>query len=152
MPPEILSVVSALAGVMLGALLNLLVTRSLKLHEWRLVLTREQIADRRKLYAEFLVHTSRLFAQSLERTVANLGELDAITTYYCQIELVASVQVIEAANGLSKDLLQLQTDGRVLESSRFYELKQAFIQAAQRELLALEGEAAKAPLRWGSRP
>ncbi|MGY6276734.1 hypothetical protein [Methylomonas sp. MgM2] len=75
---EIVAIAGALAGVLLGGLINYFASRSVKNHEWKLAIAKEQSVVRQKLYSEFLVEAQRLVIQSHDEKASTLNELNVL--------------------------------------------------------------------------
>ena len=101
MPPEIIAVLGTLFGALVGGLINYLSSRSVKNHEWRLSLAKDQAVSRQKLYAEFLVEAQRLVMQAHEEKISSLSDLNALNGKFAEVSLVAPDSVVEAAKKLT---------------------------------------------------
>ena len=78
-------IVAALAGVVIGALLNFFVMRYSKSQDWKYVLAKERSALRLKIYAEFLVESQRIVFVSIGEKSFDLNELTAMNGKYAEL-------------------------------------------------------------------
>lgn len=133
MSSELIAVVGTLAGVMFGGLINYFANRSVKNHEWKLALAREQSATRQKLYAEFLVEAQRLVVQAREEKVSSLADLNGLNGKFAEVSLIAPDSVIEPAKKLADYAITSHSVQPAIEVANFFQLKEAFITAARQE-------------------
>ena len=110
MPSEVVAVLGALAGVLIGGLVNYFTHRSVKNHEWRLALARDDAARRQKLYSEFLVEAQKLVAQAREEKLTSLCDLNPIYGKLAEIRLVAGQTVIDHATMLAEYAVTSQSN------------------------------------------
>ncbi len=136
MRSELIAVVGALAGVIIGGLINFLASRSAKNLEWRQALAREKMSTRQKLYAEFLVECQRLVVAAMEEKLSGPRELNVMNGKFAEISLVADEKVIECAKKLADYALSSHSQGGVGDRD-FFVLKQSFINAARTEIASL---------------
>lgn len=134
MPSELVAVLAALAGVILGGLINFLASRNVKDREWRLALAKEQIASRQKLYSEFLIECQRLVVEAMEEKVASPRELNTMNSKFAQITLIANEEVVECAKKVADYALSSHSQAGVGASKDFFSIKQRFINAARKEI------------------
>jgi hypothetical protein len=137
MASELLPVASALGGVLTGGFINYFAMRSVKNYEWKLALAKEQMASRQKLYAEFLVEAQRLVVQAIERKIAGATELHTMYGKFAEISLVASEAVVDSARAVADYALASHSPDGPSESSNFFSLKQAFIDAARKDIASV---------------
>jgi len=137
MASELLPVASVLAGVLTGGFINYFAMRSVKSYEWKLALAKEQMASRQKLYAEFLVEAQRLVVEAMERKIARPTELNAMNGKFAEISLVASEAVVNSARAVADYALESQSAAGPTESSDFFSLKRAFIDAARKDIASV---------------
>ena len=104
MPSEVVAVLGALAGVLIGGLVNYFTHRSVKNHEWRLALARDDAARRQKLYSEFLVEAQKLVAQAREEKLTSLCDLNPIYGKLAEIRLVAGQTARSCASSSGRPL------------------------------------------------
>jgi hypothetical protein len=100
MRPEFITVFATLFGVLVGGFINYFSSRSVKNHEWRLALARDQVASRQKLYAEFLVEAQRLATQAIEEKLSSVSDFSALLGKHAEISLVSPEGVVDAAQKL----------------------------------------------------
>jgi len=142
MSADIIAVVGTLSGVLIGGLINYFASRSVKNHEWRLVLAREQSAVRHKIYAEFLVETQRLVTQAREEKISSLANLDLLNGKFAELSLVAPDRVLEAAKKLADYAITSHSAQPAKEVADFFKLKEMFIAVARQDIAAtLNGKA-----------
>jgi hypothetical protein len=100
------SVLAALGGSVIGAttpvLSNFVLQRSLTQRE----LTNREIAQREELYAEFIRQGTACYAKALSQSLENIDEVVAMYALVNRIRLFASVNVLEAAEGFVKKLVE----------------------------------------------
>jgi hypothetical protein len=137
MPSELIAVLGTLAGVTFGGLINYFANRSVKNHEWKLALAREQSAIRQKLYAEFLVEAQRLVAQAREETISSLADLNAMNGKFAEVSLIARDSVLEAAKKLADYAITSHSAQPAKEVAGFFRLKEAFIIAARQDIAGM---------------
>lgn len=141
MSSELIAVLGTLFGALVGGLINYVATRSMKNHEWRLALARDQAASRQKLYAEFLVEAQRLVVQAREEKVSSLSDLNVLNGKFGEVSLLASDSVIEAAKKLADYAITSNSRQPAKEVVDFFKLKEAFIAAARQDIATVLSEA-----------
>ncbi len=134
MPSETIAVLGTLSGVLIGGFINYLASRSVKNHEWKLALAKEQSAIRHKLYAEFLVETQRLVVQAREEKISSLADLNMLNGKFAEVSLVASGMVVEAAKKLADYVITSHSAQPAKEVADFFKLKEAFIAVARQDI------------------
>jgi hypothetical protein len=75
MAPEIVTLIAALSGAIVGGLINLLSSRSTKTHEWKLTLLRDKASMRQRLYSELLVQCE---SHRVSRRPVGLSQTDMV--------------------------------------------------------------------------
>lgn len=141
MPSELIAVLGTLSGALLVGLINYFSNRSAKNHEWRLMLARDQVANRQKLYAEFLVEAQRLVVQAREDKITSLSHLNALNEKYAEVCLVAPESVIEAAKKLSDYAITSHPVQPAKEVADFFRFKEGFIAVAREDMAKVLSEA-----------
>src|SRR5713101_2907284 len=131
MPSELIAVLGTLSGALLVGLINYFSNRSVKNHEWRLALARDQVANRQKLYSEFLVEVQRLVVQAREDKISSLIDFNAINGKLAKVCLIAPSSVIEEAKKLANYAITSHAVQPAKEVANFFILKEAFIAAAR---------------------
>lgn len=144
MPVELSTVAITLSTTLIGAavagVISYVAGRGMKIYEWRLSLAKEDIAARRRLYAEFLAEADRLILQSMERKLTATSALKELTVKLSEISLLSTEPVLEAAKAICDYALSAHTAERATRDERnFYELKKNFIAAARNEIASYEG-------------
>lgn len=134
MHSELIAVFGTLLGVLIGGLINYLANRSVKNHEWRLALAKDQVAARQKLYAGFLVEAQRLAVQASERKVSTVAELDLMGEKFAEISLVAPDSILEVARRRADCAVVSHSAQLTTEAADFFQLKIAFIAAARQDI------------------
>jgi hypothetical protein len=140
-PPEILAVLGTLLGALVGGLINYFSSRSVKNHEWRLALAKDQVASRQKLYAEFLVEAQRLVVQAREEKITSLADLNALNSKFAEVSLVAPDGVVEAAQKLTDSAITSHSAQPAKEVADFFKLKMSFIAEARQDIARVLSEA-----------
>lgn len=141
MAPEIITTIAALGGTLVGGLINYLSSRSVKNHEWRLSLAKDQVASRQKLYAEFLVEAQRLVLQAHEEKISSLYDLNALTSKFAEISLVAPDSVVEAARKLTDTAIASHVVPPAKEVADFFKLRAAFISSVRQDIARVLSDA-----------
>ena len=141
MQPEVIAVLGTLAGALLVGLINHFSNRSVKNHEWRLALARDQVASRQKLYAEFLVESQRLVVQARESKVFSLNDLNALNGKYAEVCLIAPQSVINEAKKLAEYAITSHAVQPAKEVADFFRLKEGFIVVARKDVAKVLSEA-----------
>ncbi len=134
MPSETIAVLGTLSGVLIGGFINYLASRSVKNHEWKLALAKEQSAIRHKLYAEFLVETQRLVVQAREEKISSLADLNMLNGKFAEVSLIAPGIVVEAAKKLADYVITSHSAQPAKEVADFFKLKEAFIAVARQDI------------------
>lgn len=127
---------ASLASAITAGYLSFLAGRSLHTHQWRLALIREQILDRRQLYARFLAEADRNLMAVIEGR-KSLQNITPLLTMVAEISLVGSKDVLSSA----KHVAELGINANSTESEGTGDhasAKAAFIDAARSEIEALE--------------
>jgi hypothetical protein len=134
MPSELIAVLGTLFGTLVGGLINYCTTRSVKNHEWRLALARDQAAVRQKLYAEFLVEAQRLVVQAREDKVSSLSDLNPLNGKFAEVSLLAPEDVMGAAKKLANYAITSHSVQPAKEIADFFKLKEEFVSSARRDI------------------
>jgi hypothetical protein len=134
MPADITAVIGALSGVLIGGLINYFASRSVKNHEWRLVLAKEQSTVRHKIYAEFLVETQRLVTQAREGKITSLSDLDLLNGKFAELSFVAPDRVLEAAKKLADYAITSHGAQPAEEVAEFFKLREVFVATARKDI------------------
>lgn len=127
---------TALVAVMAAAL-SYAAGKGMKRQEWDLNLRREKVAVRQRLYAEFLAEADRQILQSMKEKISDTTALYEITRKFSEIELLSSSDVCAAAKSICDHVV----GSHAVEEktgANFYELKQAFIRNARKEIASYE--------------
>lgn len=134
MPNELIAVLGALGGVLVGGLTNYVATRSVKHHEWQLALAKDQVATRQKLYAEFLVEVQRLVIQSRENKISSLADFDPLNGNFTEVSLVAPETFVHTARAVTDYAVCSHSIDSAATVPNFFVLKQVFIDAARKDI------------------
>lgn len=134
MPPELIAIFGTLAGAVVAGAISYVTGRSVKTHEWKLALAREEIASRKSLYVAFLAEAHRLIMQSTHKKISSVTELSDLDAKYAEISLVSSVPVVEGAKLVVDSVLSAHTASSKNEGTDFYARKQRFIDSVRTEL------------------
>jgi hypothetical protein len=135
--PEMIALigaVSALAGVLIGGVMNYLTHRSIKKQEWRLTLTRDQLQLRQKVYAEFLVEAQRMLSLGREDKIKSLSDLDPLKGKFAEVSMFAPPEVFKAAQKLADASMTSQQTPPAKEVASFFQLKENFVAAVRADL------------------
>lgn len=141
MPTELIAVLGTLFGALIGALINYFSSRSIKNHEWKLALARDQVASRQKLYAEFLVEAQLLVVQAREDKITSLADLSPLNGKFSEVSLVAPDSVVEAAQKLTDSAITSRSAPPAKEVADFFKFRKAFIAAARQDIVRILSEA-----------
>ena len=141
MSSELIAVLGTLFGALVGGLINYFSSRSVKNHEWKLALVRDQVASRQKLYAEFLVEAQRLVIQTHEEKISSLSDLNALNGKFAEVSLVAPDSVVEAAKKLTDAAITSHSAPPAKEVAAFFKLKTTFIAEARQDIARVLSEA-----------
>lgn len=141
MQPEVFAIVGTLSGAIVVGVINYFSNRSVKNHEWRLALARDQISMRQKLYSELLAEAQRLVIQAREEKASSLADLNLVNVKFAEICLVASEEVIEEARKLKDYAITSYGVPPAKEAANFFTLKEAFIAAARKDMAKVLSDA-----------
>lgn len=141
MSNELIAILGALGGVLIGGFINYIATRSVKHHEWKLALAKDQVAVRQKLYSEFLIEAQRLVIQSRENKISSLADLDSLNGKFAEVTLVASETVVRTARAVTEYAVCSHSADNAATVSNFFALKQAFIDVARKDIASILHEA-----------
>lgn len=137
MSNELIAVLGALGGTLVGGFINYVATRSVKNHEWKLALAKDQVATRQKLYAEFLVEAQRFVIQSRENKISSLADLNPLNGKFAEVSLVAPEAVVHTARAVTDYALCSQSADNAATVSNFFALRQAFIDSARKDIASI---------------
>lgn len=138
MPSEIITLIAALGGTVVGGFINYFSSRSMKTREWQLSLTKERIAAKQSLYSEFLVSSQRLMVKSIQEPTNTLCDLDVMSNEFARIEIIGSDTVVQTARQICDCILVAHRPEKDDKKHDYFKLKQEFIVAAKDELSMLE--------------
>ena len=141
MAPEFIAILGTLSGGLLVGLINYFSNKSIKNHEWRLTLARDQVTTRQKIFAEFLVEAQRLVMQAREDKISSLTDLNTLNGKIAEICLVASTPVIEEAKKLADYAITSRSAQPAKEVANFFNLKESFIAAARQDMVKVLNDA-----------
>ncbi|WP_414530700.1 hypothetical protein [Nodularia chucula] len=100
------------AGILitlLGGFISYLTNKSIKLKEWQLILIKEDLTIRQKIYSDFLSQANKLILFSTQEKASSVKELDSIINYFSQIEILATEEVIEQSKKVVSCVLASNT-------------------------------------------
>ena len=97
MDPALTSALAALGGSFIGAMAPVLSNYVIQKSQTSRDLINHQLLQRETLYTEFIRDAARLYAKSLTEELKVLDELVALYTLISRLRLVASDQVLRAA-------------------------------------------------------
>ncbi|GAX34133.1 hypothetical protein [Nodularia sp. NIES-3585] len=141
MSPQVnAAIIAFFAGILitlLGGFISYLTNKSIKLKEWQLILIKEDITIRQKIYSDFLGQANKLLLFSIEEKASSVKELDSIINYFSQIEILATQEVIEQAKKLANYVLDANTQSSNKQNQDFNNIKKHFIEAVKDELSKL---------------
>jgi len=140
MNPAALSALSALAGSAIGALASLLTTWISQHHQDRVQRRSQEYSRRERLFGEFIVQASKLYADALTHQQVEPSTLVPLYAVKAQLSLFASKQTIERAD----EVLHLIVDSYFRPNADWhdreefdrkdYDILRAFTEACRREL------------------
>ncbi len=140
MNPATLSALSALAGSAIGALASLLTTWITQHHQDRVQRISQEYSRRERLFGDFIVQASTLYADALTHTLADLSALVPLYALKAQLGLFVSLDTAKHAD----DVLRLIVDtyyqpnadlhDREAFESRDFDFLRVFTEAARKEL------------------
>lgn len=133
----IIGVTSALLGTVIGGYISYFTNKNLKIKEWHLSLTKEDMTIRNKVYSDFLGEANRLILFSIEEKASSIKEFDSLINYFSQVELLGTEKVIEQAKKLVDCVLAGNTQSANKQNQDFNHEKKYFIEAAKDELSKL---------------
>jgi hypothetical protein len=131
---EFIAVLGTLSGVVVGGLINYFSVRSVKNHEWRLSLAKDQAFLRQKLYAELLIEVQRLVVLARENSLSSLNDFNHLNAKLAEVSLVAPEYVMVSAKVLTDYALTSHGTPSATEASDFFKLKDEFIAAARKDV------------------
>jgi hypothetical protein len=140
MNPAALSALSALAGSAIGALASLVTAWITQHHQERIARKSQEYARRERLFGDFIVQASKLYADSLTHDKVDPSALVPLYAIKAQLGLFASKETTERAD----EVLRLIVDSYYRPNtawhdheefeSRDYDILRAFTEACRREL------------------
>ena len=137
------AIFATLSVVVAGGLLNFFSNRTVKQHEWRLTLARDQIIRREALYTDYLAEIQRLTVKSIYKLLEIPTDLQNLDRLLAQMTLLSPSSVTEAARALRLNLRRNRTLETELEGNEpdLDALNSAFVVAARSDLIAYRGDA-----------
>ncbi|NTE84772.1 hypothetical protein G6M12_24780 [Agrobacterium tumefaciens] len=125
------------AVAIVAGFLSFLAGRGMKTHEWRLLLIKEKVAMRQRLYADFLAEADKLVLESMHLKSSEPVAFVGLIRKFSEIELIAVESVSTSAKRVCDYAISSHTAGRKSDSEvdgeeGFYELKSQFISAVNR--------------------
>jgi hypothetical protein len=140
---EYVAILGTLAGVLVGGLLNFLITKSVKHQEWRLALARDQLSKRQALYADFLAEIQRLTAQRIYRQLEIPKDVHDLDRLVAEMTLLSPDGVTDAARNLRRHLLRNSSASAdaPADEPTFNQLNRAFLEVAKADLASYRGDA-----------
>ena len=141
---EYTAIFGTLAGVLIGGLLNFIVSRTVKMQEWRLGIAKEQLARRQDLYADYLAEIQRLTAQRIYGPLEVPKDVHALDRLVAQMTLLSPEDVVQAAREFRRHLFRdsspaSETPAQDLPT--FNQLNRTFLEAAKRDIRSYTGDA-----------
>lgn len=133
----LLNFISTASVAVMAAALSYAAGKGMKRHEWDLNLRREKVAVRQRLYAEFLAEADRQILQSMKEKISDTTSFYEITRKFSEIELLSSSDVCVAAKSICDHVVGSHA-AEEKAGANFYELKQAFIRNARKEIASYE--------------
>ena len=113
MSPAAISALAALGGSSLGALGPVLSNYVLQRSLTRRDLVHREIADRQKLYSDFISEAAHRFADAMTSSALNLNDVVTLYALLSRIRLVATTPVVATADALVKTVVQRYGDENV---------------------------------------
>jgi hypothetical protein len=136
MSSTLLALLSGLVGAILTGVVNHLAMMRAKRADWRLVLEKEKILERQKLYSDFLCSSHKFVMAAADQKISELTKFELIYNEMARIELLATEPVVKAARQICDYVVGVHAQDNV-EKRNFFTLKSAFITAARAELDSL---------------
>ena len=140
MNPATLSALSALAGSAIGALASLLTTWITQHHQDRIQRISQEYSRRERLFGDFIVQASKLYAEALTRDEVDPPALVPLYALKAQLGLFVSRETIKLADDVLHIILETYYspnpdlhDLKAFEA-RDYDFLRAFTEACRREL------------------
>ncbi|WP_153146032.1 hypothetical protein [Dechloromonas sp. H13] len=141
MDPSIVSALSAILGSLVGGSASIAAAWFTQKGQNQRELLGTKIHRREVLYAEFITECSRLTADALARTLESPATLVHIYALLNQIRLIASDEVVAAAQSAMDEILEQYfepnmslTELRKIATSHGSDPLQAFSEACRKEL------------------
>lgn len=125
-----------LATASVAGFISYVAGRSMKSHEWRLMLTREKVQVRQRLYAEFLAEVDRLLLLSIQSKISDPAGFHDLIRRFSEIELLATDELTKVAKeitdyAMSSHLIEQKADS---QKPIFHSLRSKFILIAKSDL------------------
>ena len=105
MNSEMIAALAAIAGSFVGAFGSVVGTLIAQRHQDRRDLLAKRVARRESLYSEFITESARLLVDALEHNLRDPQKLIPIYGLLSRIRLSSSSRVLEAAEGVVRNLL-----------------------------------------------
>jgi hypothetical protein len=140
MNPAALSALSALAGSAIGALASLMTTWITQHHQDRVQRKSQEYSRRERLFGDFIVQASKLYADSLTHNKVDPSALVPLYAVKAQLGLFASKETTERADEALRLIIDsyfrpnAEWHDRAEFESKDYDILRAFTEACRREL------------------
>lgn len=105
MNPAAISALAAIGGSSLGALGPVLSNYVLQRSATRRDLIAREIAERQKLYSDFITEAANHYANAMTKSTFELSEMVELYALVSRIRLIASEQVVVAAEEIVKTVI-----------------------------------------------
>ena len=124
---------SALFGAAIGGVITYLTNRSMKEQEWELEIIKEEIAERKSLYAKFLNESSDLVMEAFQNKHSDIRKFKKLGSLVAEIELIGSEEVSLKAKHISDLVFTSHAEG-LKPDKPFAELRESFVISVKKEL------------------
>ena len=138
MDSQLLAMLGALAGVLIGGFINFFASKSVKQREWKLSLAKDQIALRQRLYGEFLAEAQRLLTISIYEQLSLPRDIHLLNNILAQITLLAPEELVVRARAVREHIFKHPSMATDPESPSFNVLRKAFLESAREDIKSQE--------------
>ena len=108
-----------------------------KQSEWKRDISRQRIATKQRLYADFLAETNRLTLESMDQKSSEAAKFHQMTGIFAEIELLSEEPLVEAARAICASVVDSHT-AKPRNTPIYDQMKAAFVKAARDEISECE--------------
>ncbi|MEN3148469.1 hypothetical protein ABCW43_14240 [Neorhizobium sp. IRAMC:178] len=132
----IFTTAGTISAAIVAAVVSYIAGRGMKRHEWQLMLVREKILARQRLYADFVSEADRLLLFSIQSKISDPVGFHDLLRKFGEIQLLARDDVTEAAKQMADHIILSHLAGEVADANApsLHPLKTTFIMLAKQEL------------------